>query len=976
MAEVAVTFDNSTGWLPIEFSEVTVTRRAYRSGENQYLINGKRVRLKDVAHLTASLGQSHTVVGQGLVDAALSQRADERRGLFEHAADLTGLRMKAVEAERSLAETETNSARIADLLSEVEPRVRSLERAARQAREWKGVHDRLRDLQRVHYGRLLEEALARFEETETAAAGDESSVADREAEVDRLVAAIADARIAAEEARAALAQHAAHYQSTVDQTRRAGHERDLAAERQAALSRRREDLLDIQTGLDEQVAGVVSGLATIADEIANAEAEVSQVRQSVEGLQSERNAARSARTDLDKRAARLLSTISESERKLADLGRRLALLEQRRETDAAERERVDAAIAERTARIKQLQAELAGFDAAEQNDAAELTILGARLIDLIHAAEQANAAVAMARERVAACERELGQATNRLEVLQKLQESGAGLFAGVRAVLQAARAGKLTGVRGTVAELIEAPAKYDTAIEVALGGHLQDIVIDRWADAEAAIAFLKKENAGRATFQPLDTVKSGSGRSAPDANLKGVIGVADELVTAGRDLKVVVSSLLGRTLVVEDLPAARETLKNLSPGWSVVTLAGEIARTGGSVTGGAAVRESGVLSRERELRELPDQIARFTGDRDKAIDAQQTAADEPRRLGEERQSIEAARAGLLASRKERQAQRARVAGWLEDLQREQKGTESRMASLAESSTRAEQDLSSISQEQEKEQARLNKTRAEHEAVLKDLNQDAEASASADRALANEQRRLVTLEERLRAERRREAELLAHQATLAEETATRHERLAKLDGERAAVAAQHERLNQELATLTAARERVEAERPPREAASREADGAVTKLDKALEAAHEALLDAQRSHGTRGVDVERARGELATIRQRIADDLEMEEPDVLLDRPLPEDLEPIAPDEAEREIGRLKDRLRRVGYAGENAVEEYEREAERHAFLRTQLDDVEGAAASLRGLLNELHAKMRERFDETFALVSAAFTETFV
>src|SRR5215204_2993089 len=141
MAEVAVTFDNSTGWLPIEFSEVTVTRRAYRSGENHYLINGKRVRLKDVAHLTASLGQSHTVVGQGLVDAALSQRADERRGLFEHAADLTGLRMKAVEAERSLAETETNSARIADLLSEVEPRVRSLERAAKQAKEWKGVHD-------------------------------------------------------------------------------------------------------------------------------------------------------------------------------------------------------------------------------------------------------------------------------------------------------------------------------------------------------------------------------------------------------------------------------------------------------------------------------------------------------------------------------------------------------------------------------------------------------------------------------------------------------------------------------------------------------------------------------------------------------------------------------------------------------------------------------------------------------------------
>jgi chromosome segregation protein len=977
MAEVAVTFDNSTSWLPSEFSEVTVTRRAYRSGENQYLINGKRVRLKDVTHLTASLGQSHTVVGQGLVDAALSQRADERRGLFEHAADLTGLRMKAVEAERSLIEAEGNSARIADLLTEVEPRVRSLERAARQAREWKGVHDHLRDLQRVHYGRLLGEARARFDATEEAAAGDESSVTNSQAEVDRLVAAINGARFAAEEARATLAQHASQYQSTVDQTRRVSHERDLAAERHAALTRRREDLVDIQTGLDEQVSGVVTGLATIANEIAAAETEVATVRQAVEAMQAERTAARAARTELEKRAAKLLAAISDGERKLADLGRRRALLEQRRETDTAERERAESAIAERTTRIEHLQTELAGFDAAEQADTAELASLDGRLTELANMIERANAAANAAREHVAVCERELGQATTRLDVLQKLQESGAGLFAGVRAVLQAARSGKLSGVRGTIVELIEAPAKLDTAIEVALGGHLQDIVVERWADAETAIAFLKNGNAGRATFQPLDTVRAGNSPALPDevSRVKGVIGVAAELVAADQDLTTVVNSLLGRTVVVEDLPAARATLKHLPPGWSAVTLAGEIARTGGSVTGGAAVRESGMLSRERELRELPAQIEKLTQEREAAIEAHKTAAEEPRRLTEERQRVESARAGLQATRKERQTQRSRVAVWLEDLRKEQKATENRKAALTEASTRVEHDLAVIATEQDQASARLDEMRADHGSIQKELNQDADVGAAADRELANEQRQLVALDERLRAERRREAELLAHQATLAEETATRHERLAKLDGERAAVAAQHERLNQELAMLTAARERVEAERPPLEAATREAETAVTQFDKALEAAHEALLEAQRAHGSRGVDVERARGELATIRQRIADDLELEDPDLQLDRPLPEDLELIAPEEAEREIGRLKDRLRRVGYVGENAVEEYEREAERHAFLRTQLDDIEGAAASLRGLLGDLHAKMRERFDETFALVSAAFTETF-
>src|SRR3954471_13487187 len=160
MAEATLTFDNSEGWLPIAFSEVAITRRAFRSGENQYLINGRKVRLKDVAQLTAGLGQSHVVVGQGLVDAALSLRAEDRRGLFEHAADLSGLRLKVAEAERNLAETDVNTARLRDLLAEMEPRLKSLERSARQAKEWQNLRDRLRDVQGAHYREALETATA------------------------------------------------------------------------------------------------------------------------------------------------------------------------------------------------------------------------------------------------------------------------------------------------------------------------------------------------------------------------------------------------------------------------------------------------------------------------------------------------------------------------------------------------------------------------------------------------------------------------------------------------------------------------------------------------------------------------------------------------------------------------------------------------------------------------------------------------
>ncbi|MGH2561361.1 MAG: chromosome segregation protein SMC, partial [Thermomicrobiales bacterium] len=643
-------------------------------------------------------------------------------------------------------------------------------------------------------------------------------------------------------------------------------------------------------------------------------------------------------------------------------------------TDAAERDRATREFEERAGRIDQLSGELASFDQAETADDTELVASDDRLASLGNQIEAANAAVSAARQRVAEAERRLDAATTRFEVLQRLHESGAGLHAGVRAVLQAARHGALDGIKGTVAELIDVPAAYDTAIEVALGGHVQDVVVARWVDAETAIAHLKHAKAGRATFQPLDTVKANRGRGLPAETLKapGVYGVAADLIAAPDDLAPVVATLLGRTLVVDDLPTARKTLPHLPPGWSLVTLGGEIARTGGSVTGGAAVRESGMLGRERELRELPKEIRACERARTEATATLEPISEEPRRLTADRQEIEAARAGLLATRKERQGQRARLTGWLADLRTEQEAADRRLKTLAAADATGETDLAALDRETHTATAALDKTRAEHASLQRDLARDAESTAEAEQALAAEQRRLAALEERLRSERRREAGLLAQQRALADELALRLQRAAALDGELQAIAAQRERLVQEAETVGAARQAVQQERPPLEAAVRQTEGDVTRLDRALEAARTALLEAERAHGARGLDVERARGEMATIRQRIADDLELDDPGVLM-----VDANPDAPldPRAEREIQRLRERLRRVGYVGEDIVGEYQREAERLGFLRAQLADVEGASASLRGLLADLHRQMRERFDETFARVAEVFTEMF-
>ncbi|MDQ3043671.1 MAG: chromosome segregation protein SMC [Chloroflexota bacterium] len=978
MAEATLTFNNETSWLQTPFTEVSVTRRAFRGGENQYLINGRRVRLKDVAQLTASLGQSYTVVGQGLVDAALSQRAEERRGLFEHAADLTGLRLKVAEAERSLNETEANSLRLTDLLGEIEPHLKSLERAARQATEWRGVHERLRTLQRTHYRQLLTTARDRVttaaRDAETAAAHAEQ--ARRESERNATVAM--EGRLTAEAARAALARHDAQLQAALDTARRVGHERDLTAERYTALTRRREDMADTQAGLDEQVASVAGELTSLTAELATVETEVAAAQSTVSALQAEGDARRGAQTEREREVATLTTALRDQERRAADLARRRALLEQRQETSLTERARATVAAEARATRIAVLVAELAGVDAAAGVTLADLTRIDQRLSELATAIDAATIEAQIARAAVDAAERELNQATTRLEVLRRLDESGTGLHAGVRQVTQWSRAGAMEGIRGTVSELIEVPARYDTAVEVALGGHLQDIVVERWVDAEAAIARLKAANAGRATFLPLDVPRDQSRRAPPASVLAetGVEGIAATLVSAPTDLAEIVTAILGRTIIVDELATARRMLAVSPVGWSAVTLSGEIAR-GGSVTGGAAPRESGVLGRARGLRDLPKRVQHLTHAREAAVVAWDTASAAPEALLAERRTRESERAGLLASQTERRHQRDRLASWLAELETEHAAADGGRDRLVATLAALEGDIAQLRLEETALSAETERSEVAHAGALTDLDRERNAAIASERTLTAAQRRLATLEERLRAERRRQTSLLAQRHALAEELALRAERAAALDGERTALASQRERLTREAARLEDARSAIAAARDPLERDARRADTESVRAERAIEAARALLLERERAHGTAELAVERSQGDLALLDQRIVDELGMEDPAELLAEPSRElDESPRRdPAEVEREIGRLKERLRRVGYVGEDAVADYEREAAHQAFLRAQLTDVQDAAATLRRILAELRMTMGERFATTFAQVATAFTEAF-
>lgn len=977
MADVTVTFNNEDHWLPSEFTEVTVTRRAHRSGENQYLINGRRVRLKDVALLTASLGQSYTVVGQGLVDQALSQRAEERRGLFEHAADLAGLRLKVAESDRNLNEAEANVNRLTDLLTELEPRLRRLERQAKQAQAWKDVHEELRELQQRHYRRVLRVARDQLSAAEQHVAVDEAALRTIREQLEQLGTEKTTLLRRYADLQAQRNDVAARLRAEEEQLRQARHQRELLQERADALERRRTDMLDTHSGLDAQRERLAQEQATVVEQLTSIREELERARAVFAETQAAAQKAQSREQEYQHDLAQLADQLLGQEQQLREIEQQQALVTQRLETDQEARQRIDRATEDRTRRLEELRRELDAFDVEDERIVTLIHDLDARMNQLGDRHQLASNEALEIATSLAALESQIGKAENRLEVLQRLHESGASLYAGVRQVMQWNRDGQLGGIRGTVAELVSVDAQYDTAIEVALGGHLQDIVVDAWHDAERAIGMLKQSRSGRATFQPIETLKQrASNQPHPGVeNVSGVRGIASELVQADPDIMPVVRSLLVRFAVVDDLPTAKRVLPELPRGFSAVTLAGEIARSGGSVTGGSAVRESGVLGRERELRELPDEIRRLS----EQMVALQKKRDDAQ---VERDSVEAQRNALVtertesqAMRRERSGQRSRLEVWYREVRQEQEQAAQQHDVSQKDRDEQEAALEELAVKRDAAQATIADLRSRYETRVGELESWRHDRQGDSAALSDMRHAVATLEERLRAEERR-AEALRHQREgIDKELAVRVQRLHELDAERQQLAGQAADLVTRISDLETALIASREGHAPLDEACATLEDELETIDAFLDNARTNLLEQERAVGQRGLVVERARADLGSIRQRITDDLELDNPDSLLDDDRKHVDEQDDHGEVEQRIGRLRERLRRMGYVGEDTVEEYERESEHFTFVRTQLDDVEQAAASLRKMLDDLRRTMDERFEETFSQVAKAFSESF-
>jgi len=618
MARVTLTLDNTSGWLPIEFSEVTVERRAYRSGENEYYLNGNRVRLRDIAELLSQSGlgqRTYTVIGQGLVDRALSLGPTERRALFEEAAGIAVYQDKRADALRKLDRTQQNIVRVNDIINETGPRLRHLERQAKRTQEQKKIAARLEALLRTWYGYRWRERTQALRLARSVARHRQKSMQALQSDIDTVGQEMAKLRMRQERLRTSLSQW--HRESSALHAEAEMQQREMAVfeERRRLLRAQREELLTelgpLKTDRQEQAARVETAqaeLARVQDEVVARQSAVTVAHSQLESLQTERQNLLSALTaaqdrafslatnlaDRDNRRAQIEERLAETTHECASHNKKLAQLQ----ADLAAAEAAQVGLQER---LDRLEAESASWQARRTDQDARLVQLETRHQDL--------------ETQLAAAHHEESKLQDRYALLTRMREGGEGFYAGVRAVLHAARPeGKtaLKGIVGVLTRLIDVPAGLERAVEAALDTRLQNVVVETWNDAVAAIEHLKKVQSGRVTFLPLDTLRPPQPLYTSAATgVKGVVGLASELVAFEERLRPVVELALGQTLVVEDIKIARRAFAQLTGRFQIVTRAGEVLRSDGAVTGGIhrAARDSGLLAHEREWRDLPAQLS-------------------------------------------------------------------------------------------------------------------------------------------------------------------------------------------------------------------------------------------------------------------------------------------------------------------------------------------------------------------------------
>lgn len=972
-ASVSITLDNSDHKLPVDYNEVTVARRLYRSGESEYLINGSGCRLKDIQEMFYDTGigkEGYSIIGQGQIDKILSGKPEERRELFDEAAGIVKFKRRKITTLKKLDEERQNLVRVTDILSELTKQLGPLERQSETARIYLAKRDELKELDinlflldHQRTGELLNELETKLSQAQQELDEAQSAYEQTKAEYERLEQELEELNTkldalkeeqqenallkqqyegqvkVLEEQISSGRQNSEHFRSRLtvlkDDLQKRSEEKEKLTEERAALYNRLKETRDNLKKETESLENIVSN--------------VDECTQAVEDGKNEIIEILNSRATTKGKAQRFDAMMEQLDIRKAEVSQRILRLKSEEAILESDREKAQ----------KQ-------YDAVTnviQSTNAECVRLDEEIHQIQEKLKQQNSQM------------EIGQTAyhreaSRLESLRNITERYDGYGNSIRRVME--QKSSEPGIRGVVADIIHVQKDYEVAIETALGGSIQNIVTDNEQTAKRMISFLKKNRYGRATFLPLSNISGRGGLAQKDVLREpGVVGTANTLVEADAEYSELVMYLLGRVLVVDNIDHAIAIGKKYRHSLRMVTIEGESLSPGGSMTGGAFKNNSNLLGRRREIEELEKSV------------------------GILKKELEETQRAIGENRSRRNVLRDTIADFQQQLQQqyvEQNTAKMNLAQIQEKEDEIQSSYRRIEREQEELRQQAGEIRQDHSSIARELEDSQKDEKELEVFIETKQKEL----EEWKAEETEKNHVLEkirlEESSLEQQNHFLQENISRLENEIEAYHRESEEITENLSRSADEIHKKEDGIEELKKAVTECTGKEEVLDarriewqeekEKRSTSHKSFFE-KRDHlseKTSLLDKEcfRLRSQAEKIEEQRESQISYmwEEYEITPNNALQYRKEELTDRQTiKKDVLRIKDEIRKLGSVNVNAIEDYKNLLERHTFLSAQYEDIVKAEETLEGIIQELDEGMRKQFTEKFRDIQREFDKAF-
>lgn len=973
-AQVTLSVDNSDRALRYDGDEVSVTRRFYRSGNSEYLINNAAVRLQDIHELFMDTGlgrDGYSMIGQGKIDSIVSTKSEDRREIFEEAAGISRFRYKKADAEKRLDKTEENLVRLRDIMSELEGRVEPLRIQSEKAKSYLEYAEEKRSLEIALWLKTLEKSSASIREQDDRISAARTQYEDTE-EALRQITAESEKIFSEQNNFTARADTIRGEISSND---------EQSADKKSQISVLRNDILHNKQTI-ERINFENDSIIKSGDEIYREIEEKKNIikentirleehRKALEKYTEELESIKSRESMSSEKIDEINAVVAEFTEKMSDAKIRYMTSSSSSDELAGRIDIIENTLKARSSQTQTLKNIISDYNKMRNDCIENIDKLNSEIREIQITAQKKSNECDELKVRTDKFRLDSEQLFRKAKILEELERNLEGFTRSVKIIMREAKKGVLKGIHGPVSRVIKTPAKYSTAVEIALGAAMQNIVTESDSDAKQAIAYLKKNDGGRATFLPISIIK---GRELNERNLEscdGFVGIASKLCSCDECYKDILSNLLGRIVIAKDIDCAAEIAKKYSYRFRVVTLDGQVVNSGGSLTGGSLAKNAGLLGRAAEIEKITDDARRLSDLAQREESNYNTSRSELEKI-----------IGSLNTLKER------LSVMTEDKIKIEAEIKSRTTEL----NNTEKSLDEIQREHEESMLRLEELKTlmkNSHREIEEYNEKIKENEDIVQTLAGSRNDFVLKRESV-AEKIQELRIKV--LTLEKDISSAENEIESA-GIRIDSSGEKIRLNKkEISELTAKNQSTDKKIEQLEKDIECIAERNTELRQAIEKFNnEKMLLEKRASELRQNEREKIsereniNGELARLEERRSglqnqyDEIVgklWEEYELTKREAESTAIEIDDTGKARRRLAELKQKIKALGSVNVSAIDEYKEVKERYEFLKVQIGDVEKSKSELLRLIGDLTKQMHEIFVERFNLINQNFSSTFV